>query len=71
MSTLDNINVKLPTPLHSGDRNAAKRLKELVFWLRERDIKYSYVFRPEWDTYPYAINMRKEDALALSLAFDL
>jgi hypothetical protein len=71
MSIGNNVSVKLPIPTHDGDREAAKFLKELRLWLLERNVKFSYIFVPEWSGYPYAINMRNEDALAFRLAFDL
>lgn len=48
------------------------RLKQLRNWLDNRNIKYSLVFEPLWARdYPYAINMRSEDALVFKLVHDL
>jgi hypothetical protein len=47
------------------------KIKEYGIWLRDRNIKYSWVKQPEWSAYPTHISMRKEDALLFRLTFDL
>ena len=47
-------------------------LKEYKEWLNENNIKYSLVYSPVWQTsFPYAINMRNEDAIMFKLRFGL
>ena len=65
----DNINVRLRIGL--SDRPAIIQLAEYKTWLNENNIKYSYVYSPQWANFPCAINMRNEDAVIFKLRFGL
>jgi hypothetical protein len=65
----DNINVKIPLLLNS--KKSAVQLREYETWLKERNIKYTLVYVPIWDTAPASINMRNEDALVFKMVFGL
>lgn len=64
----DNIDVFIPM-LHG--REFDLRLKEYETWLRERNIKYTVVYLPLWDTVPSAINLRNEDAIIFKMVFGI
>lgn len=53
------------------ERDHIAKLKKYVDWLKERNIKYSFVKYPQWMSHPTGINMRNEDALMFKLAFGL
>lgn len=59
--------------LHAAFREKQHRadIKMYEAWLKERNIKYSFVRYPQWISYPTGINMRNEDALMFKLAFGL
>lgn len=61
----DNTNVKIDVFMSDA------LLKKYKAWLKERNIKFSLVYTPEWATYPSAINLRNEDALVFKLTFGL
>lgn len=54
-----------------SDRAAESKLKEYKSWLVDNNIKYSYVYSPQWANFPAAINMRNEDAIIFKLRFGL
>lgn len=67
----DNIDVVLKRSKY-GQQVDDIRLKQLSTWLKKRDIKFSYVYMPIWDqSYPYAIKLRREDALMFKLVHNL
>jgi hypothetical protein len=65
----DNTNVQIDKVRE--DYGYVERLKIYKSWLKERNIKYSLVFEPEWATFPTYINLRNEDALVFKLKFGL
>jgi hypothetical protein len=69
MMYTDNTDVGLHIGL--SDRVAEAKLKEYKFWLVDNNIKYSYVYSPQWSNFPAAINMRNEDAIMFKLRFGL
>jgi hypothetical protein len=46
-------------------------LKVYEAWLKEQNIKYSFVKYPQWAPWATGINMRNEDALMFKLRFGL
>lgn len=65
----DNINVRISVFLNN--KKSETRLKEYEAWLKERNVKYTLVYVPIWDTTPASINMRNEDALIFKMVFGL
>lgn len=66
MIRTDNTNVEIRS--FYRENHSLKILKK---WLDERQVKYSLVFSPAWDSEPSYINLRNEDAVAFKLAFGL
>lgn len=65
----DNTDVYISS---EGGRDDMLRLLEYKEWLKENNVKYSLVYLPVWSRqYPYAINMRNEDAMMFKLSFGL
>lgn len=67
----DNIDVSIAKSQSEFDFQARKTLTGYKNWLRERNIKFTLVYTPVWDTYPSHINLRTEDAVAFKLRFGL
>jgi len=66
MYTNDSTRVYIP-PAVTYDKN----LKLYKAWLKERNMKFSFVYVPEWNPYPAAIVLRNEDAVMFKLVFGL
>lgn len=67
----DNFDVFINKRTDDFGFNLDLALKAYKIWLRERNIKFSLVYIPEWATYPTHINLRNEDAIAFKLRFGL
>lgn len=58
-------------PIYVDQRVAFMKMRQYKQWFRERDIKFSLVYNPAWDTTPTAITLRNEDAIIFKLTFGL
>lgn len=70
MISPDNTTIQFPYATFRLKEHLAE-VKSYEVWLRERNIKYSFVRQPQWLSYPTGINMRNEDALIFRLTFGL
>jgi hypothetical protein len=66
----DNIDIQLPL-IFGMNGESTIMLKMFETWLKENNVKYTRVYKPEWSNSPYALNMRNEDATAFKLRFGL
>lgn len=67
----DTITVSLTFLFDIDQRDAFIKIKEYEHWLKERNIKYSFVYVPPWHDRPSRVTLRNEDALLFKLAFGL
>jgi len=70
MTYTDNTNVRIPM-LFGMSREDNEQLAMFETWLKENNVKYSKVYSPQWANFPYALNMRNEDAIMFKLRFGL
>lgn len=66
-----NDNTTIQIPVCNSDRRTSELVKIYTSWLDERNVKYSRVYQPIWNSVPTGISMRNEDAIAFKLVFGL